>query len=73
MEVYDTGNGRELYVGGSFSSAGSIPAQGVARWGCAVGPSLSATQPAGSGGPLYVTATHLLATREYFTFFSVET
>ena len=30
--VFDAGNGPELYVGGSFSSAGGVPALGVARW-----------------------------------------
>ncbi|MCC5823455.1 MAG: hypothetical protein LAT64_05840 [Phycisphaerales bacterium] len=32
MAVFDDGSGPALYVGGSFTTAGSIPAKGVARW-----------------------------------------
>ncbi len=32
MQVFDDGGGPRLYVGGSFTSAGGIPAQNIARW-----------------------------------------
>jgi hypothetical protein len=32
MTVYDDGGGPELYVGGSFSMAGSLPVEDVAKW-----------------------------------------
>ncbi|MCZ7652101.1 MAG: hypothetical protein M5U13_13445 [Thermoanaerobaculia bacterium] len=32
MAVFDDGGGPALYVGGSFSEAGGLPAHGVARW-----------------------------------------
>jgi hypothetical protein len=32
LAVYDDGSGAELYVGGSFTTAGGLPAQCLARW-----------------------------------------
>jgi hypothetical protein len=32
LAVYDDGNGEELFIGGRFTSAGGLPAQGMARW-----------------------------------------
>ena len=32
LAVFDDGGGPALYVGGSFASAGGVPANGIARW-----------------------------------------
>ena len=32
LHVFDDGNGAALYVGGSFTAAGGVPASGIARW-----------------------------------------
>ena len=32
LEVFDDGTGPALYAGGSFSMAGGVPAEGIAKW-----------------------------------------
>ena len=32
LALYDDGNGEALYAGGSFASAGGVPAQAIAKW-----------------------------------------
>lgn len=34
--VFDDGDGPGLYIGGTFRTAGGVPAMRVARWGCLV-------------------------------------
>jgi hypothetical protein len=41
LATFDDGSGRALYVGGDFSNAGIVPAEGIARWDGSVWESLT--------------------------------
>jgi hypothetical protein len=32
LTVFDDGNGPALYAGGTFTTAGGVPANGIAKW-----------------------------------------
>jgi hypothetical protein len=49
LQVYDPGTGAELYVAGTFASAGGVPASNVARWNGAAWSALGTGIDAGAG------------------------
>jgi len=53
LAVFDDGNGPALYVGGEFTSAGGVPANGLAKWD---GSAWSAVGPGPSSGILALAA-----------------
>jgi hypothetical protein len=54
LAVFDDGSGPALYVGGSFSSAGGVPATGIARWNGSAWSALGS----GVGGSVFALAVH---------------
>lgn len=53
MRTFDDGSGPALYVGGSFTAAGGIPTQSVARWDGTSWSALSGSQSTGVNGAVY--------------------
>jgi hypothetical protein len=78
LHVFDDGSGPALYVGGTFSTAGGVPVDGLARWNgsqwSAVGSNAHhvaafATFDDGTGPALYASGTFFIPPG-YFTYFA---
>ena len=70
--AWDDCQGPALYAGGSFSLAGGVTAQSMARWSCSSGPSLSLEQPGGPASGVSITNCDLIPGNEYFNVFSLD-
>jgi hypothetical protein len=69
LAVHDDGTGAALYIGGIFNMAGgSIPAQGLARWGC--DGTISVTPRQDPTGVVLENA-NLVSGREYYNLLSL--
>ncbi|MAG56981.1 MAG: hypothetical protein CMJ83_11860 [Planctomycetes bacterium] len=71
MTVFDDGTGTRLFAGGSFTSAGGMPVNHIASWGCGGGISLAAAQ-ASPGSPLFLSNSNLTPGNRYYNVFSFD-
>jgi hypothetical protein len=72
LEVFDDGAGARLHVAGTFSAAGGVTLNRIARWSCPGTISLTSTQPGGGGAPTYFANTNLTPSRQYHNVFSLD-
>lgn len=79
LEVYDSGNGPTLFVGGQFTGvrtslgAPITAAANIAAVPCPSTITLTSTQPGSPGTPTYLANANLTPQREYYNIFSLDT